>query len=167
MTPVYVTVFDKLKDSMPSKKYSRETRYRAAAAMVAHGNSLVVSDLTGIPASTLRHWHRNDIDFQTMCQEVWVEFGEGIKSKLAAIIDESANQALDRLKNGDFVKDSRTGDLVRVPIRGKDAAIIGAVSFDKLRLAESQPTSIVRHEDTQQNLKKLAEEFAAISRAAR
>jgi hypothetical protein len=135
--------------------------------MVAHGNSLVFSDQTGIPASTLRHWNRNDEEFRLMCQELWIEFGEGIKSKLAAIIDESADQALDRLKNGDVVRDSRTGDLVRVPIKGRDAAIVGAVAFDKLRLAESQPTSIVRYEDTQQNLRQLAAEFAALSRSAR
>ena len=61
---------------MTSSKYSREDRYKAAAAMVAHGNSLVVAEQTGIPASTLRHWHRNDEEFQSMCQEVWVEFGE-------------------------------------------------------------------------------------------
>ncbi len=135
--------------------------------MVAHGNSLVVSDMTGIPASTLRHWHRNDIDFQTMCQEIRVEFGESIKSKLASIIDAAADQALDRLQNGDVVRDNRTGDLVRVPIRGKDAAIVGAVAFDKLRLAESQPTSIVRHEDGKEELRRLAQQIADISIAGR
>jgi hypothetical protein len=95
-----------------------------------------------------------------MCQEVWVEFGESIKSKLAAIIDESADQALDRLKHGDVVRDNRTGDLVRVPIKGKDAAIIGAVSFDKLRLAENQPTSIVAKSH---DVQALAQQFAALS----
>jgi hypothetical protein len=143
-----------------SSKYTRETRYQAAAAMVAHGNSLAVADQTGIPASTLRYWHRNDEEFQSMCQEVWVEFGDGIKSKLAAIIDESADQALDRLKNGDVVRDNRTGDLVRVPIKGRDAAIVGAVAFDKLRLAENQPTSIVAKSN---DVKALAEQFAKLS----
>jgi hypothetical protein len=95
-----------------------------------------------------------------MCQEIWVEFGESIKSKLAAIIDESADQALDRLKHGDVVRDSRTGDLVRVPIKGKDAAIIGAVSFDKLRLAEHQPTSIVAKTN---DVAALAQQFAELS----
>ena len=145
-----------------SSKYSRETRYQAAAAMVAHGNSLAVAEQAGIPASTLRHWHRNDEEFQSMCQEVWVEFGESIKSKLAAIIDESADQALDRLQNGDVVRDNRTGDLVRVPIKGRDAAIVGAVAFDKLRLAENQPTSIVAKTH---DVQALAQQFAALSEA--
>ena len=95
------------------------------------------------------------------------EVGETMKLKYAKIIAESADQTLDRLQSGDVVRDQRTGELVRVPMRGRDAAIVGAVHFDKLRLLESAPTSIVRHEDTQKNLRRLAEEFAAISRAGR
>ena len=137
---------------MPSK-YTRSDRYKAAAAMVSYGNSLVVSAQTGIPGSTLRHWHRNDEEFQTMCQELWVEFGEEIKATLAQIVRESGEQVLDRLRGGDTVRDPKTGGLARVPMRGKDIAICGAVAFDKLRLAESQPTQIDR----------LAEQFRAIS----
>ena len=148
---------------MPSK-YTREDRYKAATAMVATGNSMVVSDQTGIPASTIRHWHGNDNEFQSMCREIWAEFGDEIRSNLAQIIREAGDQALDRLRNGDVVRDTRTGELHRVPIKGKDAAIIGAVAFDKLRIAENQPTKIVRHEDTKQELNRLSNHFREIAR---
>jgi len=151
---------------MPSK-YTRSVRFKAAAAMVSYGNSLVVSDQTGIPASTLRHWHRNDEEFQDMCQELWVEFGDEIKANLAVIVKESGEQVLDRIRNGDVIRDPKTCELVRVSMRGKDLAITGAVAFDKLRLAEAQPTSIVRHEDSKEQLQRLAREFAAISQAGR
>lgn len=143
--------------------YTREDRYKAAASLFASSNSIAASRETGIPASTIRHWSLNDIEFQEMCLEIRVEFGETIKYKLAAIVNESADQALDRLENGDVIRDPKTGELVRVPVKGKDAAIIGAVAFDKLRLAESQPTSIVRHENTKEHLERLAEQFRAIS----
>ena len=97
-----------------------------------------------------------------MCQEVRTEFGEQIKFKLAEIIDEAADQTLDRLRHGDVVQDNKTGELVRVPIKGKDAAIIGAVAFDKLRLAENQPTNIVSHEDAEENLRRVMEKCRAI-----
>ena len=148
-------------------KHTRENRYKAAASLVATSNSKAASQASGIPASTIRHWVHNDGDFQLMCQEVRTEFGERIKYKLAAIVDESTDQALDRLRNGDVIRDTKTGELVRVPIKGKDAAIIGAICFDKLRLAEAQPTSIVRHEETSAQIERLAREFAAISLAGR
>jgi len=146
-------------------KYTRTDRYKAAAALVAGSNSIAASRESGIPASTIRHWSHNDADFQMMCQEVRTEFGEKIKFKLAEIIDESADQTLDRLRHGDVIRDNKTGELVRVPIKGKDAAIIGAVAFDKLRLAENQPTNIVQHESWEDRKKLLLEKLSAIGKA--
>ena len=146
-------------------KHTREDRYKAAAALVATGNSKAASRESGIPASTIRHWSQNDDDFLLMCQEIKTEFGEKIKYKFAEIINESADQTLDRLRNGDVIRDTKTGDLVRVPVKGKDAAIIGAVAFDKLRLAENQPNKIVQHKDGAEEMRRLAEKFQMISRA--
>ncbi len=148
-------------------KHTRADRYKAAAALVATGNSKAASRESGIPASTIRHWSQNDDDFLLMCQEIKTEFGEKIKYKFAEIINESADQTLDRLQNGDVIRDSKTGELVRVPVKAKELAIIGAVAFDKLRLAENQPTNIVQHENSEEHLKRLADQCKAISRATR
>ena len=146
-------------------KHTRTDRYKAAAALVATGNSKAASRESGIPASTIRHWSQNDDDFLLMCQEIKTEFGEKIKYKFAEIINESADQTLDRLRHGDVIRDTKTGEMIRVPIKGRDAAIIGAVAFDKLRLAENQPTNIVQHENWDERRKHLAEEMKAISKA--
>ena len=146
-------------------KHTRTDRYKAAAALVATGNSKAASRESGIPASTIRHWSHNDDDFLLMCQEITTEFGEKIKYKFAEIIDESADQTLDRIRNGDVVRDTKTGELVRVPVKAKELAIIGAVAFDKLRLAENQPTNIVQHESAEERTKRLSEKFEKISRA--
>ncbi len=141
-------------------KHTRTDRYKAAAALVATGNSKAASRESGIPASTIRHWSHNDDDFQMMCQEIRTEFGEKIKNKLAEIIYESADQTLDRIRNGDVIRDTKTGELVRVPVKARDLAIIGGVAFDKLRLAENQPTSI---QGQPGDMKALANEFAKLS----
>ena len=145
---------------MTSKKYSREQRAEAAALMVCHGNSLVVSDMTGIPGSTLRHWHRNDEEFRSMCLEIWSDFGEEIKANLAQIVKESGEQVLDRLRLGDVIRDPRTGEQIRIPVKVRDLAVAGAIAFDKLRLAENQPTSIVAKTD----LTALADKFRQLSK---
>jgi len=143
-----------------SKKYTREDRYKAAALFVATGNSMAVSRDTGIPASTIRHWAQHDEDFQLMCQEIWTEFGEKIKYKYAQIIDESTDQVLDRLRNGDVIRDSKTGELIRVPVKAKEAAIIGAITVDKLRLAENQPTTIREDRSSTQSVLTFLEQIA-------
>ncbi len=146
-------------------KYTREDRYKAAAALVATGNSKAASRESGIPASTIRHWSRNDDDFQLMCQEIRTEYGEKIKYKFAEIISESANQTLDRIRNGDVIRDPKTGELVRVPIKGRDLAIIGGVAFDKLRLAENQPTKIVQHESEEERMNIVIKDLENIATA--
>jgi len=148
-----------------ANKHTIENRYRAAAALVATGNSKSASRESGIPASTIRHWQHNDDDFQIMCQEIRTEFGEKIKHQLVEIIHESAKETLDRVINGDVIRDSKTGELVRVPIKGRDLAIIGGVAFDKLRLAENQPTNIVQHESSENSIKRFTEKFEAIAGA--
>jgi len=148
-------------------KHTREDRYKAAAGLVATGNSKAASRESGIPASTIRHWSHNDDDFQLMCQEIKTEFGEKIKYKFAEIINESADQTLDRIRNGDVIRNPKTGELVRVPVKARDLAIIGGVNFDKLRLAENQPTNIVQHENSEERIKRLMEQCKAISRAGR
>lgn len=97
--------------------------------------------------------------------EIKTEFGEKIKYKFAEIINESADQILDRLRNGDVIRDTKTCELDRVPIKGRDMAIIGGVAFDKLRLAENQPTNIVAHENSKEHLQRLIDRFAAIGEA--
>ena len=146
-------------------KYAREDRYRAAALFIATGNSEAVSRETGIPGSTIRHWIQHDEDFRLICKEYQAECGEKWRYKYAQIIDESTDQVLDRLRNGDVVRDSKTGELHRVPVKAKEAAVIGAIAFDKQRLLESLPTKITRHE-SDANLKCLVEKFRAIGNAS-
>ena len=143
-------------------KHALEDRYKAAAALVATSNSKAASRESGIPASTIRHWTQNDDDFQMMCQEIRTVFGEKIKIKLAEIIDASADQTLDRIRNGDVIRDPKTGELVRVPIKGRDLAIIGAVAFDKHRLILNQPTSITQ---SSSGLDAMVKKFEAIADA--
>lgn len=150
-----------------TKKYTREDRYRAAALLFVTGNSMAVFRETGIPASTIRYWVHNDEDFHSMCREIRAEFNDKIKYKYVQIIDESTDQVLDRLKNGDVFRDNKTGELVRVPVKAKEAAIIGGIVSDKLRLAENLPTTIIQQESGEQARKRLIDKFRAIAEAGK
>ena len=68
-------------------KHDRETRYKAAAALIATGNSKIAASESGVPSSTIRHWRLNDPDFALICEELRAEFSARIKSQLAAIIE--------------------------------------------------------------------------------
>lgn len=148
---------------MPSH-YSPADRQRAAAAVLAHGTSKAAGKAAGIPASTIRHWRHNDADFGQLCAEAQAEFSEQMQAQLTQIIDLAQSATIDRLTHGNVVLDGKTGEQVRVPINGKDCAIIGAVAIDKLRLVQGQPTKIVADAGS---LAALAAQFAALGRESR
>jgi hypothetical protein len=158
-----MTTFGKEKYPMATK-YDLETRYKVATALVTSGNSKTASEQTNVPASTIRHWAQNDEDFILMMQEVRSEFGERIKYGLAEIIDEANRQGLDRVRNGDFVL-TKSGELMRKPMSGRDVITAGAIAFDKLRLLEGQPTEIVMHEDADEQRNRIQGLLKALSNA--
>ena len=87
------------------------------------------------------------------------EIGESMKFRYAKIIEAAADELLDRLQNGDPVMDRTTGEIGRVPVKARDLAVAGGVTFDKMRLLDHQPTRITATTD----VSKLAEQFAALS----
>lgn len=149
---------------MTSTKYSLEDRHRAAAALVSGFTSIAASMETSIPASTIRHWRQHDEDFAVILQKLMAEIGESMKFKYVKIIEESADQVLDRLRHGDFQRD-KTGALTRVPLKGRDLTLLNAICFDKLRLIENAPTAIVQRQDSHEHIRQLAQQFAELSKA--
>ena len=139
--------------------YSPLARKQAAVAVMAHGTSKAASKVCGVPASTIRDWRNNDPAFAELLQDAQTEFSEQLQAQLTQIIELAHTNVLDRLRRGDEQVNARTGERVRVPVRGKDCAIIAAVAIDKLRIIQGQPTRITETVD----LAALAERFQAIA----
>lgn len=57
-------------------------------------------------------------------------------------INQAIFQMTDRINNGDYVRDTKTGEIVRVPMKGKELAVSAAVVFDKRSLIRGDATSI-------------------------
>ena len=139
---------------MTKRSYSFEGKYRAAAAVVASGSVEGASRQTGIPASTIRDWGKDE-EFKKFGQEIRAEYGDKIKSNLAQIVKEGTDQIQDRIKDGDYILDKK-GKMIRRPMSGRDLTITTGVAFDKLRVLEGQPTQIIRQDDGLSMVRKLA-----------
>ena len=72
-------------------------------------------------------------------------------------------QIEDRLEHGDvrLVKSKDGFEERRVPISAKDATMVAAISYDKLRLSLNLPTSI---SSSQKSLTELSQEFQDIAK---
>ena len=140
--------------------WSQEARIQAVSQYLVLGNMALVSATTGIPHQLLRAWKQ---------QPWWTEMVNQIRAtenlqtdtKLTKIVDRSLDAVLDRVENGDFVYNQKTGQIVRKPVNMKDAAKVSVDLLSKRELLRGNPTE--RQETVipiADQLKALALEFA-------
>jgi len=121
----------------------------------------LVSGITGIDYALLRQWK---------LQPWWKDFENEIRAtqniemdnKLTKIVDKSLDAVMDRLENGDFFYDQKTGKVKRKPISMRDAV---SASKELLTKRELIRDGITEKKETSQvsvteQLKTLAQEFA-------
>ena len=121
-------------------KYTDEDRQRVALEFLITGNMKRVAENTGIPRTTLLGWKKTEW-WDELVVKLRHEKGEEFDAKLTKLIDASFEQAQDRVENGDY-RVNKEGELIRVPMGGKELVITGATVYDKQRLHRNEPTSI-------------------------
>lgn len=121
------------------------------------------SRLINVPKGTLDKWKTSDW-WKDLIEEI--QSGEGQKqdNKMSKVIDKALDSLMERIDDGDFQYDQRTGRLVKVPLKARDLERVTSGLFDKRQLIRKKPTNI-KVDDLNQagRLLKLAEQFAAFA----
>jgi hypothetical protein len=112
---------------------------------------------TTILAWTKKEWWHEQ---QAALEE---EYERKIRGSLNSIIELAANEVQDRVKNGDAVLNQKTGEVVRVPMKGKELMVVLGVGFDKRRLSLNMPTAITSNSGSK-HLEELAKVFDKIAK---
>ena len=80
---------------------------------------------------------------------------------MSKVIDKTLEMLMQRVEEGDYQYDQKTGRLVKVPLKARDLERITSGLFDKRQLIRKQPTNIKQSDLNQADrLLKLAEQFA-------
>jgi hypothetical protein len=144
-----------------NKWWSEDDRIRAASVYAITGNAQRTSEITKIPAGTIRQWKTQQWWPQVL-DRVRTEHDDELDAKISKVIEKTLNQVEDRVDNGDWVYDSRAPEgqqLKRVPMKGKEIAVTTSIMFDKRDLIRRKEKSVVEGQSTQQLLKGLLDEF--------
>lgn len=148
--------------------WSEKKKIEALTTFLATGSQAHTSAITGIPEETIRTWRKS---------EWWAERTREFKSdnnivldnKLTKVMDRALDAVLDRLENGEFVFNPKTGVMERVPAKLRDVQRVASDVIDKKQLLER----VTRNEkqDKQQitadHLILLAKEFAKFANGGR
>lgn len=125
---------------------------------LALGKLPLVAAMTNVPLSTLRQWKM---------QPWWKEFEVEITSeddlelsgKLKKIVDRSLDAVVDRIANGEFKVNNKTGKVDRVPVNLRDVHRVSVDLIDKYNLIRGKPTSRVEKVAIEDAMIKLANQF--------
>lgn len=148
--------------------WPKEKKIQAVTQYLALGNMKLVEATTGVSHGVLRQWK---------LQPWWKEYEIEIRNTqnlrldndLTKIVERSLETVADRLENGEFILNNKTGELVRKPVNMKDAAKVSTDLLTKRELLRGNATA--RSEVTQvpvtDQLKMLAEQFALMTQPKR
>jgi hypothetical protein len=151
-----------LKYKAKGKKYkwwNEDDRIRAATVYAMTGNAKRVEEITGIPSTTVRQW-KNTEWWPQVIDRIRRDGDDELDVKLTGLIDKTTKEINERLDKGDYIYNTKTGDIVRKPIGGKDLSVMTSIFVDKRSLLRKKPKMGGDTSSTNERLKKLAEEFS-------
>lgn len=145
-------------------RYTWEEKADAAQRYMLNGNMRLVSEMTGIPYQTLCDWKKSEW-WGSMMDEIRLMRKAKTGTKLNDIVSTSLELLQDRLENGDWVLNNKTGEMTRRPVSLRDAAgMTNALMTRQLQMEELAERMEHRKETVQETLNMLAREFTKMNK---
>lgn len=125
-----------------------------------------VARICNVPTVTLRKWQKQDW-WADLVNEIQKSDGQKSDNKMSRVIDKALDLIVERMEQGDYQYDQKTGRLVKVPLKARDLERVASGLFDKRQLIRKQPTNIKSSDLNQgERLLQLAEQFAKFAAGA-
>lgn len=146
------------------KSYEWSDKTKACQLYMLNGNMRIVSEVTEIPYDTLSDWKRSDW-WPTLVEEIRAAKRAKTGVKLSNIIDSSLEVLQDRLENGDWVLNNKTGQMQRRPVSMRDVTTAtNSLLTRQLQMEEIADKMENNRTTVQETLKLLASEFKKMTR---
>lgn len=148
------------------KSWSDSQKLEAVTTYLSLGNLMLTSRVLKIPEMTLRGWKQKDW-WKDIEGELKVQESLELSARLKRIIESTLAATEDRLANGDFIYDNKTGQMVRKPVSMKDAHKVAMDMIDKRDVLDNKQPVNVSMERIDDKLTKLAQKFEEIASGRR
>lgn len=143
--------------------HSENKRIEAVTTYLILGKLPLVASTIGVPLTTLKAWKQQQW-WHDLVAEIQIESDVELDQKLAKRIDKALELVNDRLENGDYLYDPKTGSFIRKPVNVRDGWKVASEMIDRRWLLRKQPKDVTSQEEIGAILKNLATEFADMAR---
>jgi len=145
-------------------KYSLDKKLEVVSLFMLLGNMRVVSEQMNIPYDTLCEWKRSDW-WPELVEQVRKQRKNKTNKAVTALIEQSLEVMEDRLQNGDFIVNQKTGEIIRKPVGIKEATTIATTLLQRqIQLEELEQKLEHREESAQEVLSLIAKQFQKLKK---
>ncbi len=144
----------------PEKK-----RTEVVTTYLTTGKIPITSAMTGVPVDTIKTWKKQDW-WKKLEEELSYEDNLELNSKVKNVMEKSLDQVMDRLENGEYYYDPRTGKVKRVPAKLRDVNKVMTDMIDKsmlLKRVRTEKVTETKQQITADHLIQLAKAFSEFS----
>ena len=134
-------------------------KLEVVATWLATGNLAETARITRVPVRTIEKWRVSDW-WKQQVNNIQSEEDQKLDAKSSKVIERALDHLMDRIENGEFIYDQKTGQVIRTPAKLRDLNTAFNTLLDKRQLLRNKPTKIVEQQQTATQLQNLAEQFA-------
>jgi RNA polymerase-binding transcription factor DksA len=134
-------------------------KLEVVATWLATGNLAETARITMVPVRTIEKWRVSDW-WKQQVNNIQSEEDQKLDAKSSKVIERALDHLMDRIENGEFIYDQKTGQVIRTPAKLRDLNTAFNTLLDKRQLLRNKPTKIVEQQQTATQLQNLAEQFA-------
>lgn len=134
-------------------------KLEVVATWLATGNLAETARITMVPIRTIEKWRASDW-WKQQVNNIQSEEDQKLDAKSSKVIERALDHLMDRIENGEFIYDQKTGQVIRTPAKLRDLNTAFNTLLDKRQLLRNKPTKIVEQQQTATQLQNLAEQFA-------
>ena len=142
-----------------SKPWAQSQKIECVLTYIATGSEVKTAAATGIPKSTIHIW-RYQPWWKELVQQIQDEENDKLSADLSKIIEKSMATVEDRLVNGDYGFNQKTGEIFRKPVNLRDAHKVAVDMIDKRSMIQGRAVEQTEKLDTMNQLEFLAKKFA-------
>ena len=147
----------------PNSPYTPEQKVEAAQAYLITGSSYQAQKYCGIKADVIRDWKTRSTWWPDLFIQVRKTKNDELDANFSAVIHSAVGEVADRVTNGDS-KLQKDGSIVKVPMGGKELAIVLGILYEKRALLRGDVTSRVENHSNKDAMKLLQNKFEDIAK---
>ena len=139
--------------------WSDKQKLEAVQSYLLFGAIATTARVLKIPEQTMRNW-KNTSWWKEIEGELKAQDEMQLSARLKKVMEKSLDAVDERLENGDFVYDQKTGQMRRKPVNMRDAHKVSMDLIDKRTLLQNRNQPTASEEQMSDKLLKMMKQFA-------